>query len=65
LQAALENLGASVASYASVQAALEAQCAKATAEDEILLFGSFYCVGEALEWLTRHTKEDMANGIAR
>ncbi|UVJ42665.1 bifunctional tetrahydrofolate synthase/dihydrofolate synthase [Pseudomonas sp. LS1212] len=64
LQVALENLGASVASYASVQAALEAQCAKATAEDEILLFGSFYCVGEALEWLARHAKEDVANGIA-
>lgn len=64
LQVALENLGASVASYASVQAALEAQCAKATAEDEILLFGSFYCVGEALEWLARHAMEDVANGIA-
>ena len=65
LQGALENLGASVTSHASVQAALEAQCARATAEDEILLFGSFYCVGEALEWLARHAKEDVANGIAR
>lgn len=65
LQVALENLGASVTSHASVQAALEAQCARATAEDEILLFGSFYCVGEALDWLARHAKEDVANGIAR
>ena len=48
LEAALQNLGASVASYASVTAALEAQCTVATPDDEILLFGSFYCVAEAL-----------------
>ncbi|MET0951431.1 MAG: hypothetical protein ABWY17_23385, partial [Pseudomonas sp.] len=36
----------------------------ATADDEILLFGSFYCVAEALEWLTRHAKEEAANGTA-
>ncbi|MNQ82914.1 Bifunctional protein FolC [compost metagenome] len=65
LQAALQNLGAQVVSFDSVQAALQAQCDKATAEDEILLFGSFYCVGEALDWLARHAKEEMANGIAR
>lgn len=64
LQAALQNLGASVTSYRSVALALEGQCAKATAEDEILLFGSFYCVSEALEWLARHTQEEVANGIA-
>lgn len=48
---ALQNLGAVVTSYASVALALEAQCAQATADDEIVLFGSFYCVAEALEWL--------------
>jgi dihydrofolate synthase / folylpolyglutamate synthase len=48
---ALQNLGARVASYPSVALALEAQCAQATADDEIVLFGSFYCVAEALEWL--------------
>ena len=48
---ALQNLGAQVASYPSVASALEAQCAQATADDEIVLFGSFYCVAEALEWL--------------
>jgi dihydrofolate synthase/folylpolyglutamate synthase len=48
---ALENLGARVTSYPSVAQALEAQCAHATANDEIVLFGSFYCVAEALEWL--------------
>ncbi|MEE4622623.1 bifunctional tetrahydrofolate synthase/dihydrofolate synthase [Pseudomonas alliivorans] len=64
LQAALENLGARVKSYQSIALALEAQCAHATADDEILLFGSFYCVAEAIEWLARHTDEDAANGFA-
>ena len=64
LQNALQNLGANVTSYQSVALALEAQCAHATADDEILLFGSFYCVAEALEWLARHAKEEAANGSA-
>ncbi|GAB7532522.1 bifunctional tetrahydrofolate synthase/dihydrofolate synthase [Pseudomonas sp. 3A(2025)] len=55
LQSALQNLGASVTSYQDVAQALQAQCALATTDDEILLFGSFYCVAEALEWLARHT----------
>ncbi len=63
LETALQNLGAPVTSYASVTAALEAQCAVATAEDEILLFGSFYCVAEALEWLARRSTEEAAHGI--
>jgi dihydrofolate synthase/folylpolyglutamate synthase len=64
LHAALQNLGASVTSYDSVAAALEGQCAQATSDDEILLFGSFYCVAEALEWLARHSTEEAANGFA-
>lgn len=64
LRAALQGLGASVTSYASVTAALEGQCALATADDEILLFGSFYCVAEALEWLSRCSTEEAANGFA-
>ncbi|MET0124296.1 MAG: bifunctional tetrahydrofolate synthase/dihydrofolate synthase [Pseudomonas caspiana] len=64
LQVALQNLGAHVTSYQSVASALEFQCSHATADDEILLFGSFYCVAEALEWLTRHAKEEAANGSA-
>lgn len=64
LQVALENLGANVQSYPSVAAALEGQCAHATADDEILLFGSFFCVGEALEWLARQAKEDEVDGVA-
>jgi dihydrofolate synthase/folylpolyglutamate synthase len=53
LEAALLNHGVSVAAYGSVEAALEAQCARAAAGDEILVFGSFYCVAEALDWLAR------------
>ena len=64
LQTALQNLGASVSSYASVAEALEGQSAQATADDEILLFGSFYCVAEALEWLARRSTEEAADGIA-
>ncbi|MCW2270455.1 MULTISPECIES: bifunctional tetrahydrofolate synthase/dihydrofolate synthase [Pseudomonas] len=64
LEAALTGLGAGVASYASVAAALEGQSALATADDEILLFGSFFCVGEALQWLSGQATEDGANGIA-
>ena len=63
LETSLQNLGAPVTSYASVTAALEAQCTVATAEDEILLFGSFYCVAEALEWLARRSTEEAAHGI--
>ncbi|MGL5999575.1 MAG: bifunctional tetrahydrofolate synthase/dihydrofolate synthase [Pseudomonas proteolytica] len=63
VQGLLQNLGATVTSHASVIAALEAQCAVATAEDEILLFGSFYCVAEALEWLARRSTEEAAHGI--
>ncbi|WP_343599754.1 bifunctional tetrahydrofolate synthase/dihydrofolate synthase [Pseudomonas sp.] len=57
LAAALTNHGAAVKSYASVDAALEGQCAQATADDQILLFGSFFCVAEALEWLERQALE--------
>lgn len=57
LATALANHGAVVKSYASVDAALEGQCAQATADDQILLFGSFFCVAEALEWLERQALE--------
>jgi len=64
LQCALQNLGAAVASYGSIAQALEAQCEQASVEDEVLVFGSFYCVAEALEWIARHAPEDSANGFA-
>ena len=64
LQACLHNAGAAVAAYASVSQALQAQCDKAQAGDEILLFGSFYCVAEALDWLARQTHGDLQDGFA-
>ena len=64
VQAALQGLQASVSAYDSVAAALEAQCERATPADEIVLFGSFYCVAEALEWLQRRAMEEAANGFA-
>ncbi len=64
LATALTNVGAAVKSYASVDAALEGQCAQATADDQILLFGSFFCVAQALEWLERHTQEGGVHGSA-
>jgi dihydrofolate synthase/folylpolyglutamate synthase len=51
LAAALRNQGADVRSCTSVAEALLVQCEQAREDDEILVFGSFYCVAEALEWL--------------
>ncbi|ATH82652.1 bifunctional tetrahydrofolate synthase/dihydrofolate synthase [Ectopseudomonas mendocina] len=53
LAAHLQSYGAAVTQHADVRAALEAQCEQAAAGDEILLFGSFFCVAEALDWLAR------------
>ncbi|WP_407311313.1 bifunctional tetrahydrofolate synthase/dihydrofolate synthase [Pseudomonas sp. nanlin1] len=64
LAAALENLGAAVASYSSIADALDAQCRAATDEDEILVFGSFYCVAQALQCAGAHTMEEASDGFA-
>ncbi|MDR6714356.1 dihydrofolate synthase/folylpolyglutamate synthase [Pseudomonas hunanensis] len=64
LATALTNHGAAVKSYASVEAALAGQCALATADDQILLFGSFFCVAQALEWLERQAPEGGVDGSA-
>jgi dihydrofolate synthase / folylpolyglutamate synthase len=47
-----------------VVAALEAQCARAQSGDEIVLFGSFYCVAEALDWLARQANGELQDGFA-
>lgn len=47
----LANLGANVASHDSVAAALAFECERAGEGDEIVVFGSFFCVAQALEWL--------------
>jgi dihydrofolate synthase/folylpolyglutamate synthase len=63
LEAALSNRGARVTVHADVAAAIEMQCALATPDDEILVFGSFYCVAEALAWL-KQFEGDAGNGFA-
>lgn len=54
LSMALMERDASVTIYSGISQALEQQCDMAGEGDEILLFGSFYCVAEALSWLDRH-----------
>lgn len=58
LQAALQARGARASTCSSVAAALDALAAQATADDEILVFGSFYSVAEALHWLEQHGQPD-------
>lgn len=58
LASALLERGASVSQYASIEQALDAQCAKAESTDEVLVFGSFYCVAAALEWLEQQAEEN-------
>lgn len=50
--------------HADVASALQAQCERAVEGDEILLFGSFFCVAEALMWLERHAQEGVQDGNA-
>ena len=64
LQAHLHHCGAHVTAHDTVQAALEAQCEQASDGDEVLLFGSFYCVAEALDWLARQANEGVQDGFA-
>lgn len=51
LETALHRYGATVSTHPNIAAAIEAQCALATAEDQIVIFGSFFTVAEALKWL--------------
>lgn len=53
LEVALQACGAQVSGHGSIATALEAQCDAAGADDEILVFGSFYSVADALEWLAK------------
>lgn len=47
----LGEAGVSVRQADSVCSALDIQCAQAQEGDEVLVFGSFFCVAEALTWL--------------
>lgn len=51
LESQLQHSGAPVMAYPSIAAAIEAQCALATEDDQIVIFGSFFTVAEALKWL--------------
>ncbi|WP_434456243.1 bifunctional tetrahydrofolate synthase/dihydrofolate synthase [Stutzerimonas urumqiensis] len=55
LQQALAQRGALVEACGSIGQALEQQCEQATEDDELLVFGSFYCVAEGLDWMQRLT----------
>jgi len=50
----LSDRGADSQEAESVADALDRQAGVAGEQDEILVFGSFYCVAEALAWLDRH-----------
>lgn len=54
LSSVLRERGADVTIYPGIAQALERQCDQAVEGDEIVLFGSFYCVAEALAWLDLH-----------
>lgn len=54
LEHALQQRHAPVLAYPSIAQAIEAQCAQATEDDQIIIFGSFFTVAEALKWLSRH-----------
>jgi dihydrofolate synthase/folylpolyglutamate synthase len=65
LNAALLNLGAVATSHASLADALEAQCEAAGEGDEILVFGSFHCVAQALKWMYGNVERENVDGIAQ
>lgn len=54
LEQALQQRHASVTAYQSIAQAIEAQCMQAAEDDQIIIFGSFFTVAEALKWLSRH-----------
>jgi len=49
----LQKAGAQASRHDSIGMALAAQCDQARDGDEVLVFGSFYCVAEALAWLAQ------------
>ncbi|WP_028239354.1 bifunctional tetrahydrofolate synthase/dihydrofolate synthase [Stutzerimonas azotifigens] len=50
---ALKGRGANVVACDTVRQALDVQCEACAENDELLVFGSFFCVAECLEWLNR------------
>lgn len=60
LSSALRERGEAVAIHPSIAKALERQCDQAAEGDEVMVFGSFYCVAEALAWLETRGGQDLA-----
>ena len=58
----LSMVAAQTSQYVSVFKALQAQCERAIDGDEVLVFGSFYCVAEALAWLAQKGDENGSAG---
>lgn len=59
----LQEQGALVSQHDNLALALEAQLEQSTANDRILVFGSFYCVADGLTWLDQQiweTVDDVA-----
>ncbi|MDY7218845.1 bifunctional tetrahydrofolate synthase/dihydrofolate synthase [Denitrificimonas sp. JX-1] len=57
LQQMLLERGATVSVYDTIAQAIEAQCADALDGDQVVIFGSFFTVAEALKWLDKNTKQ--------
>ena len=55
LEQALQQRNAQVIVCEDIAQAIEAQCAAATTDDQIVIFGSFFTVAEALKWLKKVT----------
>lgn len=53
LEQALQQRNAQVVVCEDVAQAIEAQCAAATVDDQIVIFGSFFTAAEALKWLEK------------
>lgn len=51
IEQVLLSRDACVMTFTSIAQAIEAQCAQATEDDQIIIFGSFFTVAEALKWL--------------
>lgn len=62
LREELLRFGAAVSVHDTVAEALRAQCDQARFGDEVLVFGSFYCVAEALAWLALMGAENGRTG---
>lgn len=54
IEQSLRSKGANVTGYASIEQALAAQCANASSQDEILVFGSFFTVAQVLALLEKN-----------